>query len=138
MWILIKRMREFGYYRAKLDPETQEAAQNGSIPSHSHILQAWVEAGIFGAAFWAYALFLMARFLWTLTGDEPFLPFAIFQVTLLMWDIFFSPYGAERRFSVTFFLAFLLAIGYHKQRQQAALHSAPTYRYPDAAYANLL
>ena len=132
-WILIKRMREFGYYRARLDPETQEAAQNGNIPAHSHILQAWVESGILGGLFWGYVLYLLVRFLVTLKGDEPLLPFAVFQVMLLLWDIFFSPYGAERRFSVTFFLAFLMAIMYHKERQAARLIGRRTLQFAGAA-----
>ncbi|HEY0757965.1 MAG TPA: hypothetical protein VGD59_01780 [Acidisarcina sp.] len=133
LWIMIVRLRSLGYHQLKDDENTQADAQNGTIPAHSALMGAWVEAGIFGAVFWVYILNLLVRYLVNLRGDEPFFAFAMFQVILLAWDILFSPFAAERRFSVTYFLALLLAINYQRDRQQEESkrlpepHSAPAF-----------
>lgn len=136
VWIMIQRLSALGYRTKGYNAEQQAESENGSIPTHSHIMSAWVDAGILGAVFWAYILYLMMRFLLTLTGEEPFLPLAMFQVTLLIWDILFSPYGAERRFSVTFFVALVLAITYQKEQQKLrARESATAFARPAFAPA---
>ncbi|HEY0796072.1 MAG TPA: hypothetical protein VGD64_09850 [Acidisarcina sp.] len=127
LWIMIQRQSALGYRSRGYNAERQAESENAGIPTHSHIMSAWVDAGILGAVFWAYILYLMVRFLVTLTGDEPFLPLVMFQVSLLIWDILFSPYGAERRFSVTFFVALALAINY--QREQQELRSKGSARF---------
>ena len=68
------------------------------IPTHSHILGSWVEAGIAGAVFWAYILTITVRGIsLTFVGTSRMVPFYTFSLILLCWDILFSPFGAERR-----------------------------------------
>ena len=41
----------------------QDEVEEGVIPAHSHLLQAWVWAGIIGALFWAWVFVLTVRML---------------------------------------------------------------------------
>lgn len=88
----------------------QRAAQTGTtgvrrednlIPTHSHLMGAWVEAGILGCLFWATLAWLC---LGTLLKRAPrldkVLPIASFALTSLLWDIPFSPFGAQARMTV--------------------------------------
>jgi hypothetical protein len=81
----------------------------GVIPAHSHIFGAWLEAGFLGAAFWLAALWLSSVVL--LGGlaklEGPVAPTMIFFIVMFIWDLFFSPYGAERRIWNGFLLGWL-------------------------------
>ena len=85
---------------------SQEASSElGLIPTHSHFFGAWVEAGICGALFWGFALSLIARILiMKHKKRNDFIPLIIFVVFHLSWDIFFSPFGADQRFTTPFYL----------------------------------
>ena len=75
-----------------------EANSRGLIPSHSHIVGAWVYAGILGAVFWAYVLWLVTRAIVVVAVHRP--PLAPLYAWLLVnffWNIFFSPYGSTSR-----------------------------------------
>jgi hypothetical protein len=96
--LMRERMVELGY-KDKFD------SRDDLIPTHSHLFGAWVEAGIVGALFWLWILKLVVTALWRATGSEPLLPVFAFMAFLLCWDILFSPYGAERRFLTTYFIA---------------------------------
>ena len=75
------------------------------IPAHSHLMGAWVQAGIMGMAFWSWVLILVCRVLLHIRHvHEPFLPMVAFIGFLILWDIAFSPFGAERRFLTPFYL----------------------------------
>ena len=97
-------LRHFGYdvhYLSRVDAEL--------IPSHSHLMGAWVEAGILGAAFWGWVLLLVFRVLSNqYMIREPIGPLIAFVGFLLVWDIFFSPFGAERRYIVPFYLVLMM------------------------------
>lgn len=68
------------------------------IPSHSHLFGAWVESGVFGALFWLWALWITLRGLYAaLRRPTPLTGFIVFLGASLAWDIFFSPFGLERR-----------------------------------------
>jgi hypothetical protein len=79
------------------------------IPSHSHLIGAWVDAGITGALFWLWVLWLPVRALGRLyTTDEPMAPLIAFLAIVLVWEVFFSPYGAERRFITPYFVVVMM------------------------------
>jgi len=89
------------------------------IPTHSHLFGAWVEAGVLGAVFWLWTLALVASVLPRLhrLADGRVALVAFLGVSFL-WDIVFSPFGAERRLVVPFYLVvFLLA-----RRETAGRH----------------
>jgi hypothetical protein len=79
------------------------------IPSHSFLFQSWVEAGLPGAVFWFLVLALTVT---TLIGSfkerPPLSPLFAFLSLLLVWNIFFSPYGAGQRIVAMFTVAVLL------------------------------
>jgi hypothetical protein len=95
--IMLASMAELGY-------ENLEGYEDDLIPSHSYLFGAWVESGIVGAVFWFWVLWFAARTLIRASGREPLLPFFAFIGMLLMWNVLFSPYGADARFTATYFV----------------------------------
>ncbi len=70
---------------------------DGLIPTHSHLFGAWVEAGIVGAAFWAFVFLLSGRVL-LLDGFAPFGPLKPLLVYLFVnfeWDLLFRRWEAS-------------------------------------------
>ncbi len=90
------------------------------IPTHSHLMGAWVESGILGAVFWGWVLVLLARVLLSLHRlGEPLGPMIAFFALLLAWDIPFSPFGAERRFLNPYYIVtFMFAWDQIAQRRR--------------------
>lgn len=84
----------------------------GLVPSHSHLFGGWMEAGIGGAVFWLYALFMAGRAI--LLGLFNFFPKArymvLFVLVTFVWDVFFSPYGGERRVWLGFILFIIVYV----------------------------
>jgi O-antigen ligase len=79
------------------------------IPSHSFLFQSWVEAGILGGIFWLVVLVLILSTLIVAFRGRPSLsPLVAFLSMLLVWNIFFSPYGADQRLFAMFSVAALL------------------------------
>jgi hypothetical protein len=80
------------------DVDYMEEDSGGLIPTHSHLMGAWVWAGVLGAVFWAYMLWLMLKATVQLAVIRPFYgPLFMFLVTSMVWDIIFSPFGTTRR-----------------------------------------
>ncbi len=111
--------KDFKYVEMLSDFETQYDLQtdltdieedlDGLIPSHSHLMGAWVWAGAFGALFWFYILLLAVRALLKVSVLKP--PLALFYAYLLitfLWDIFFSPFQAFRRTTEAFLLVVII------------------------------
>lgn len=70
----------------------------GLIPAHSHLMSAWVDAGILGAVFWIYYFVLVLKaLLRSGMGDSPLKPVHIFLMTMSLWEILFSPFGGVQR-----------------------------------------
>lgn len=68
------------------------------IPTHSHLMGAWVWAGILGAAFWFYILWLTARATVRIANVRPPLaPIYVWIVSGMFWEIMFSPFGLNAR-----------------------------------------
>jgi hypothetical protein len=89
-------------YINKMDPTAYDAEflmELGIIPTHSHILGSWAEAGFMGGFFWFFILYLTAATFISMLRhvDMPFRAFLLFITALFMWDILFSPFGLERR-----------------------------------------
>ena len=62
------------------------------IPSHSHLMGAWVENGLAGGVFWAYALTLVLGALYRPLEDDRHLRLWVScAATALAWHILFSP-----------------------------------------------
>jgi len=68
------------------------------IPTHSHILQAWVWAGVVGAIFWAVIFWLVLKsIILNYRFPTPLFVLVIFLGLQSVWDILFSPFGAFMR-----------------------------------------
>lgn len=75
-----------------------------AIPTHSHILQSWVESGLAATFFWLYILSVLVRATYLPIHDEKRLRFYITStVPGFVWAIFFSPISG--RIELCFFLA---------------------------------
>lgn len=80
------------------DVDSQEEDSEGVIPAHSHLMSAWVWAGIMGAVFWVYVFWIMVKSVAYLgIKRPPFAPLLAFLQIEMMWDILFSPFGSSRR-----------------------------------------
>ncbi len=84
------------------------------IPAHSHILQAWLWAGLPGLLFWLYVAYLVVRAAFGAFASGSALTFPIvFLMILSLWDIAFSPFGSFVRYQwamrLTLFLCVLTA-----------------------------
>ena len=80
------------------DLEALEQSSQGLIPAHSHLMGAWIWAGIFGGVFWAYLFWLSSKGLIAVSNLQP--PFALLYATMLfsfLFDILFSPFNTGRR-----------------------------------------
>jgi hypothetical protein len=96
-----------GYSAA--DEISTEDLELGLIPSHSYLFGAWVDAGILGAVFWAWVFFLDAKTLFRVYSPTTvLLPVMSYMGFELLWDVLFSPYGAEARIVFPFYLVTLM------------------------------
>lgn len=105
------------YYAGKLVTERYEMGlshslsrpANDSIPIHSHFFGSWIEAGLIGASFWGYVLFLIAKSVMKSSiGNSPMRPLYLYGAVLLIWDIFFSPFSGFRRLETAFLIVVVL------------------------------
>ena len=81
---------------------------NELIKSHSHILGAFIEYGLIGAFLWIYILLISLYYTYTLLqryNKNEFIIITIFG--LLSWDIIFSPFAGDHRFTTLIYFAFL-------------------------------
>jgi len=80
------------------------------IPSHSHVLGAWIEAGIVGGLYWmfimAIVVYVMVR---SLKFKNPWVPMYLFLSMTTLLDIVFSP-GPHRVDIALRIVVFLFAI----------------------------
>jgi hypothetical protein len=110
--ILVDDMEDLGY-------ENSIAGLEGDlIPSHSYLFGAWVESGIAGAVFWCWVLWFTASALIRSSGQEPLLPLFAFVGTFLIWNVLFSPYGADGRFTATYFVYAMIFFSLHSNAQR--------------------
>jgi hypothetical protein len=103
--------KDMGYVMeqtASMGGDAERAAREtgGLIPTHSHIFGAWVEAGIVGAFFWLFVLYILLKLLFvrTLAFTGIWKAFFAFILISFIWDIVFSPFGGDRRVIDGFYL----------------------------------
>lgn len=92
-----------GFIQAIAGPNSYKAL------GHSAILQAWVEAGILGAAFWLWVIGLcVSAVLRSLQRPTVLSPLVFLAATALAWDSLFSPFANIQRMTNTAELAIVL------------------------------
>lgn len=88
------------------------------IPAHSVLLGSWVENGIGGAIFWVVvAIMGLKAVVQGVLGPKPADFLLCLAIVTLLWDIPFSPFGAERRVVLPIFIA-AVAIVLNDQRRR--------------------
>ena len=104
-------------YAAELRHELRKAGYRGNtrppsqdlIPSHSHVLGAWVGAGILGPILWLWTLAVAASVLLRLHHvRDGRLVLVGFLGISFVWDVLFSPLGAGQRLSTAFYLVVIM------------------------------
>lgn len=118
-----------GYSTAnEYSPDDIEA---GLIPTHSYLFGAWVDAGILGALFWAWIFVLDAKALLRVypptTALLPIMSYIGFE---LLWDVLFSPYGAEVRIIFPFYVVMLMTCSDMMPRKAAHVMFGDANREP--------
>ena len=105
------------YYADKLAAErfekglsqSSQQARDAAIPIHSHLFGSWIEAGVFGGAFWGYILFLISMsLLRSVVGHSHMRPIYLYAALLLLWDVLFSPFSGFRRLETAFLIIVVL------------------------------
>jgi hypothetical protein len=111
-------IRDLGYGRSEAGLEHQIELSD-LIPAHSHILQAWVWAGIVGALFWLVVLSVVVKtMILTFRFPNPMYIPVLFLGLRDTWNILFSPFGSEMRFHWAVALSmYLIALKLSRQRQ---------------------
>jgi hypothetical protein len=118
-----KQLQEYGYSFSE-----QSIMADSRATSHSHILGAWVEAGIWGAIFWAAVTGLVARQLLAVPWrDEPVAPLIVLIGFQLVWDVFFSPFAQEQRFLAPYYILLVLTAKSFPRFQE---HGIGSHRSP--------
>lgn len=107
-----------------MDPDSYDAQfllDLGTIPTHSHILGSWAEAGIAGGVFWILILYMAGSAFFRIlrSPDIPYRLFCLFAIAWFAWDIVFSPFGLERRVTDPALIVLVSALG--------ILHHAATH-----------
>lgn len=87
------------------------------IPTHSHLLGALVEGGVFSGLFWLLVLALLVRsFLVLIRYPVLADPIIVFILISLSWAVLFSPYGLSNRVFACFAIAAMVCM-LHQARQ---------------------
>lgn len=95
-------------YDALVESGAQQAQLSGDIyssetgepliPGHSALVTAWVWAGITGLIFWIYmAWYFLRGIIRVAIFRPPIAPYVMWLFISTWWDIFFSPFAANRR-----------------------------------------
>ncbi len=96
-------------YNLQTDLTDTEEDSQGLIPAHSHLMGAWIWAGIFGAVFWMYVLRLAFLALLKISAQRSALSlFYVYLLVIFLWDIFFSPFQGTRRATEAFLLVVIV------------------------------
>jgi O-antigen ligase len=96
--IFLDAIRTYGSAEAIQEIDKTEVFGEPPIPNHSHLFGAWVEAGIVGAIFWLVMLrHILRRLRAALEPVDATDVLVLLTGSLMIWNIFFSFFGAEMR-----------------------------------------
>lgn len=99
------------------------------IPTHSHLLGALVEGGIFSGLFWLMVIALLGQCCVSLIRYPLLIdPINLFILILLGWSILFSPYGLGNRVFACFAIATVVCLLQEARQAEARQASALVQR----------
>lgn len=81
-------------------------SQQETIPTHSFIMQSWIEVGILGFIFWVLTIRDVSRGYIAFSAGNRSMLLVNFCFYFLLWNLLFSPFGGQNRFIVAFVIAF--------------------------------
>lgn len=94
------------------------------IPTHSHLLGALVEGGIFAGLFWIVVLLLLGHCIITLIRHPVLIdPIISFVLILLGWAVLFSPYGLGNRVFACFAIVTMTILLQHARQLDRLISS---------------
>lgn len=113
-----------------MDPDSYDAQfllDLGTIPTHSHILGSWAEAGVAGGVFWLLVLYMAGTAFFRILSspDIPYRLFCLFAIAWFAWDIVFSPFGLERRVTDPSLIVLLASLGFLKHAPKNGVSDGP-------------
>lgn len=80
------------------------------IPTHSHLIGAWVWSGILGVPIWLSVWVLTAWWIARAIGDRKYLELAPILIAAdLLWAILFSPFAGQARITEALFIAIIFS-----------------------------
>lgn len=98
------------------------APVNGVLPTHSFLMGGWIEAGVFGLTFWLWILLVACRSVIVLfRKTERDTIVTTFMVILMIWNLFYSPFGGTTRFVTSATVAFLVFIYTQSRKNEQML-----------------
>jgi hypothetical protein len=109
------RSSEFGYSQ-----DSQLVMASPWIPTHSYLMGALVWSGFLGGVFWILVIVTVLNLFLSVKGQVHF--YFYIGITVLIWDIMFSPFGAAARWSSAVFLASFFS--YHHMSAQCKAYIA--------------
>ena len=116
------------------DLEYVESINEDLIPSHSHIMGAWVNAGILGALFWGYIFWIVLKSIVVVSDLRPPLaPIYAWLLVWYLWAILFSPFGGTDRLgeaATIVIMADLLGFGTSRVKKAQWLRQVMWRRIP--------
>ena len=99
----LQLLQDIQYKYGYSDSDEAEDIDIPSIPTHSHLTQAWVESGILGGIFWIYVLGLVGLMFVQIVLRRPtLLPLYSYAAVGFTWDVLYSPMGSTDRLIAAF------------------------------------
>lgn len=93
--LLVSEFRHLGYEDAAV---LRNYLEYENIPSHSYVLGAWVEGGFVASWQWFWAIWTtLFALVAVYRVGHPLLPLIVYLALNEVWNILFSPMGAEQR-----------------------------------------
>jgi hypothetical protein len=128
------RLSQAGLY-AQAELETSDL-----IPTHSYLMQAWVESGILGALFWFWAIAITIRGLYgAVKRPSPYNAFYFFIGFSFLWDVLFSPFRGEARVVVATRIYLMLLLAANSDRNETeSLRGSEEPATDQQRFANLM
>jgi hypothetical protein len=101
----LQLLQDIQYKYGYSDSDEAEDLDVPSIPTHSHLTQAWVESGILGGIFWIYVLGLVGLMFVQIVLRRPtLLPLYSYAAVGFTWDVLYSPMGSTDRLIAAFMI----------------------------------
>jgi len=124
-WAVDKKAYARRFYEY-INAEDQLAAFGDSsdedwVPSHSHIMQAWVWHGIFGMLFWVVVLVAIYKYLRdAVLLCRPLVAYGLLLSVTGVWDLLFSPFSNRPRWGLLLAMASLSTYEVLRRRNSRA------------------